>query len=111
MSGEMWAKVIGIVLLIGGILGFFMQPLFGFLSMNTLHAVVWVVVGAIYAWAGFAGGPVNAVNKWLGVILILVGLLGFTNILSFLALGPGAMANNIVHLVVGAISAWLGWKS
>jgi len=107
MSGQTWAKIIGVVLLLGGILGFFMQPLFGFIGMNTAHAVVWLIVGAIYAWAGFTSGPVEAVNKWLGVILILLGVVGFFALQSTFML---TTSNNIIHIVVGVISAWLGWK-
>jgi len=99
MAGEMWAKVIGIILLLGGILGLFGVD-FG-IGMNTLHAIVWIIAGAVFAWAGFMSGPVEAVNKWLGVILILLGIVGFFALQGLLGL---------TSTIVGAISAWFGWK-
>ena len=107
MAGEMWAKIIGIVLILVGILGFFMGgSVFGF-EVNTLHNIVHIVTGAIFAWAGFSSSA-SAVNKWLGIIYVVIGIVGFFGILdTLLALNT---ADNILHIVIGGISAWLGFK-
>ena len=105
---QTWAKVIGVILLLVGVLGFFMGgSVFGF-QVNGLHNIVHLVTGAIFAWAGFAAGaPTKKVNQWLGVIYILVGIVGFFALQDLLALNP---ADNWLHLVIGVVSAGIGWK-
>ena len=107
-ANQTWAKVIGVVLLLVGILGFFMAPVLGIFEVNGLHNIVHLVTGAIFAWAGFmASAPTKKVNQWLGVIYIIVGVVGFFALQDLLALN---MNDNILHLVIGAVSAFIGWK-
>lgn len=105
---QTWAKVIGVILLLIGVLGFFMGGnVFGF-EVNALHNIVHLVTGAIFAWAGFAAGaPAKKVNTWLGGIYLVVGVLGFFGALAFLAVNT---ADNWLHLAIGVISAAIGWK-
>ncbi len=106
-ANQTWAKVIGVVLILVGLLGFFMGGnVFG-LSVSGTISIVYIVAGAIFAWAGFGTAPVKKVNTWLGVVLLLVGILGFFGMLGFL---NAATANTWFHLIVGVISAGLGWK-
>ena len=106
-----WATIIGIVLLLVGIVGFFMDsPLFGLAGTNTSHNLVHLVTGAIFLWAGLSRkAPAMAVNKWLGVIYILVAILGFLGLLAFLNVGGGMDFDNWLHLVIGVVSAGFGW--
>ena len=105
-ASEMWAKIVGVVLVLIGILGFFMGgSVFGF-DVNLMHNIVHLATGAIFLWAGFSSSA-QMVNKWLGIVYIAVGIVGFFGVLAFLNVN---MADNILHLVIGAISAWLGWK-
>jgi len=109
-ANQTWAKVIGIVLLLIGILGFVMDsPLLGIFEVNTLHSIVHLLTGAIFAWAGFsASAPAKKVNTWLGVIYLLVGVLGFFGVLGFLAVNA---ADNWLHTVIGVVSILIGWKA
>lgn len=109
-ANQTWAKVIGIVLLLVGILGFVMDsPLLGLFEVNTLHNIVHLVLGAIFAWAGFsASAPVKKVNTWLGVIYLLVGIVGFFALQDLLALNT---ADNYLHIVIGLVSILIGWKA
>ena len=96
-----WAKIIGIVLLLVGVVGFFMgDQILGF-GINTLHNVVHLLTGAIFAWAGFGQGSAKSVNRWLGIVYIVVAVLGFLGMLSFLATNG---ADNWLHLVIGVVS-------
>ena len=49
--------------------------------------------------------------KLLGLVLLLVGILGFTNVLDFLGahVGPGHTVHNLVHLVSGVIALYFGF--
>jgi hypothetical protein len=107
-ANQTWAKVIGIVLILVGLLGFFMGGnVFGIETTATI-SVVYIVVGAIFAWAGFKGGNAKKINTWLGVILLLIGFLGLFGMLAFLNAGT---ANTWLHLIAGVVSAGLGWKA
>jgi len=108
-ANQTWAKVIGVVLLLVGLLGFFMAPVLGMFEVNMMHNLVHLVTGAIFAWAGFAAGaPTKKVNTWLGVIYLLVGILGFFGFMGFLNVNS---ADNWLHIVIGAVSALIGWKA
>ena len=108
-TNQTWAKVIGVILILVGLLGFFMgDSVFGF-QVNMLHNIVHLLTGVIFAWAGFAAAaPTKKVNTYLGVIYLLLGIVGFFALQDLLALN---MNDNILHLVIGVISGWLGWKS
>jgi spore maturation protein SpmA len=114
-----FALVIGVIFLVIGILGFASPPdhelLLGIFAVNDLHNVVHVAVGLAGILAGWLGWS-RLYCKALGVAYLLVGILGFV---------PGAMdsrdmlfglihlnlADNILHLVVGAVAAYLGFAS
>jgi|TARA_Y100000310_G_scaffold109178_1_gene107604 hypothetical protein len=107
-ANQTWAKVIGIIFLLVGILGFILGgSVFGF-TVNTLHNIVHLLTGAVWAWAGFAAGaPVKKVNTHLGGIYLVVFLLGIIGLLGFLNVNG---ADNVLHLVVGGVSLYLGLK-
>ncbi len=47
----------------------------------------------------------------MGVVLLLVGVLGFTHVLDSLGahVGPGYTAHNLVHLVSGGLAIYFGF--
>lgn len=53
----------------------------------------------------------KTVAKIMGVVLLLVGILGFTRVLDPLGanIGPGHTAHNMVHLVSGVIALYFGF--
>jgi hypothetical protein len=105
MTNELFGKVIGAVLLLVGLAGFFVEgTLLGF-GVNTLHNVVHLLTGALFLWGGL-GGPAKDLNKWLGVVYVLVAALGFAGLLGFLNVNG---ADNWLHLVVGLLGAYLGF--
>ncbi|MDO8459963.1 MAG: DUF4383 domain-containing protein [Nanoarchaeota archaeon] len=106
-----WATIIGIILLLVGILGFFMTtPLLGLFQVNVSHNIVHLVTGAIFLWAGLSkSDAAKPTNQWLGVIYIVVAILGFLGLLTFLAVGSGNDMDNWLHLIIGIVSAAIGW--
>ena len=80
--------------------------LMGF-GVNVAHNIVHLVTGLVFAWAGFAkDAPLKGVNKTIGVIYIIVGIVGFFGVLAFLNVNT---ADNVLHLVIGVIAAAIGW--
>jgi hypothetical protein len=53
----------------------------------------------------------KTVAKILGVVLLLVGILGFTHVLDSLGahIGPGHPVHNLVHVVSGIIALYFGF--
>jgi uncharacterized protein DUF4383 len=54
----------------------------------------------------------KTVAKILGVVLLLLGVLGFTHVLDPLGahVGPQYVAHNLVHLVSGLLAVYLGFS-
>ena len=108
---QIYALVIGAVLVVAGIIGFFYSSAFGspgkvdgvlgILDVNGWHNVVHIVTGGLgllalgYAARVYAGG--------LGVVYIVVAIWGFVignheNILGFI---PVNTEDNVLHLLIG----------
>ena len=114
------ATVFGVIYLIVGVLGFVPQlggstsmaasSLFGIASVNVLHNIVHLIIGL----AGLSGGRTDSgaisFGKTFGIVLLLIGLLGFVtpNLLGILPIGGDDIW---IHLVSGAILAYVGFTA
>ena len=105
------AQVVGVVLTVVGIVGFFTDGNLLVFGVNGLHNVVHLLTGVIGLWAGFSGGGDYAqqYNKWLGVVYVLVAVLGFVAVGFMETLLNVNMADNILHLVLGVVLAGVGF--
>ena len=122
------ALVIGVVLLLVGIIGFFVpaenptgvQALFGIFDVDVVHNLVHVVSGILGIAAAFTGWS-RRFNQVFGIIYILLGVLGLIPALYFPAgtygtdrgLFLGLMhinaGDHVLHLVVGIVAAAVGF--
>lgn len=115
-----FALVIGIVFLVVGILGFIPgvttgggEFLLGIFAVDAVHNLIHLLVGvlgiAAYYWARYA----RLYCQVLGVVYLAVGILGFIPALVFseklLGIFAVNIADNLLHLVVGAAAAYLGF--
>ena len=105
------AKVLGVVLLLVGVLGFttVLAPLGA--HLNPAHNAVHILTGVISLYFGFAGSfsaartfclVFGAVYLLLGVVGYLIGDAGNNHMLH---VGPLELANmdHLIHVVVGAL--------
>lgn len=94
-----FATVLGIVLLLVGIIGFFNDPALGIFSVNALHNWIHVLSGAVLLIAAFAADGMHARNANIafGVVYGLVTILGFLGLAGWLEVNT---ADNILHLVI-----------
>jgi Domain of unknown function (DUF4383) len=116
---RLYATVVGAVLVIAGIVGFFysasfgspgeVDDVFGILSVNAWHNVVHILTGAIGLLV--AGYAARQYALWLGVVYFIVAIWGFAigggeSILGFI---PVNTEDNILHLVLGVLGvlAWM----
>jgi hypothetical protein len=111
------ALVFGMVFLLIGILGFIpaLTPgmaLLGLFMVNGIHSVVHLLFGVLGIAAAFTGNE-RLYNRASGIIYLAIGILGFVPVFA-----PGGMllglvminlADNLLHLVVGAVLAYVGF--
>ena len=114
ISQKQFATWLGAVLLVVGLLGFFMiESILGIFQINSTHTWVHVMSGIIGLLAGLAaaGAYAGTYNKIFGIVYLVVGILGFFGVgflVDMLALNT---ADNILHLVIGITAAWVGFKA
>ncbi len=108
-----YAQVVGVVLLILGIIGFFVSTLLG-APTATVHNLIHLISGAWGAYAGFRGGlgGPKAYAQIFGVIYTIVGVLGFLSASFLGSLGvPVNTLYNLVHLIIGVLGLYVGFTS
>jgi hypothetical protein len=110
---RLYATVVGAVLVIAGIVGFFysasfgspgeVDDVFGILSVNAWHNVVHIVTGALgLLLAGYAA---REYALGLGIVYLVVAVWGFIigsgdSILGFI---PINTEDNFLHLILGVL--------
>jgi hypothetical protein len=110
---RLYATVVGAVLVIAGIIGFFysasfgspgnVDDVFGILSVNAWHNIVHILTGAIgLVVAGYAA---RQYALWLGVVYLAIAIWGFIigsgeSILGFI---PVNTADDFFHLILGLL--------
>lgn len=103
--------ILGIVLLLVGVLGFFMNPLFGF-SVNALHNIVHLASGAaalITAGMGYRSARLYLIV--FGLVYGVVTLAGFLGIQPIIDLLYINAADNYLHLAIAAACLIVGFGS
>jgi len=110
---RLYATVVGGVLVVAGIVGFFysasfgapgdVDDVFGVLSVNAWHNVVHILSGAIGLLV--AGYAARQYALWLGILYIAIAIWGFAigagdSILGFI---PINTEDNLLHLALGVL--------
>lgn len=100
-----YAMVIGAVLVLLGLVGFFNAPVLGIFGVNAAQNVLHLVGGALVLWFGYKGSGKTA-NMWLGAIAAVVGVLGLLPVAkdwlaSWFSINP---AITYLHLAVAVVS-------
>lgn len=113
MSHKTYAVIYGVLFLLLGLLGFvpFLTPdshLFGFIRVNVLHNIIYLMIGVLGILAAFK----NVYSRWYfkiaGFTLIFLALLGLM-FGSHLLLMPLSIGGNLFNLVMGAFAIYLGF--
>jgi hypothetical protein len=119
---RLYALIVGTVLLVAGIVGFFYSSSFGspgdvdavvgVLDVNAWHNIVHIATGALglIAWR-YAAAREYALG--LGFIYVVVAIWGFIigdgeSILGFI---PINTEDNVLHLVLGVVGLAAGWMT
>ena len=99
------AAIFGVVYIVAGVAGFILDsPLFGIFEVNVLHNVVHVLLGAILVWGMMNTASAILANRWVGVVLLVLGVVGI-----FVPEGFGLVplgGNDVwLHLASGVVLA------
>lgn len=82
-------------------------------QVNSTHTWVHLLSGIIGILAGTAaaGAYAGTFNKVFGIVYLLVAILGFIGISSIVSLLMLNTADNWLHLIIGLVTAWVGFKA
>jgi|TARA_B100002003_G_C14040421_1_gene501367 hypothetical protein len=102
---KMFALIVGIVLALIGVWGFFTDSILGIFGVNAFQSVLHIIAGAIGIYAGTKGEGVTY-NKVIGWIAVALGILGFIPVVKdlLLSLLNINLAITVLHLVLGVIA-------
>ena len=103
-----YAKILGAVLLLVGLIGFVWLPVFG---TNTLHNLVHILSGILGLVAGFAmmGKNAKMFNVGFGFIYLIVAIVGFASVGFFVDLLALNTPDNILHVLIAIVSLGVGF--
>jgi hypothetical protein len=117
--GQLFALVFGVVYLAVGLLGFAVTGVDDFFStkfdevlivfpLNPAHNVVHILIGALWLGGSRTVAGAKAVNTLIGAAYLLVFVLGLVGLLKWLAIESGFNADQVLHLLSGALSLYFG---
>ncbi|MFA6432743.1 MAG: hypothetical protein WCV82_02940 [Candidatus Paceibacterota bacterium] len=98
--------VFGVILVIAGVWGFFIQPAVGFIAADTMSSIMHVIAGVVLLALATKSSAGMAL-KVIGIIYVVWALLGFLS-WNFVAADG---VTNWFYLVVGIVVAALGWSA
>jgi len=110
------AKVLGVIVLLVGILGFIPNPIVGeggMLHTDTMHDAIHILVGLILVLCG-TESKAKMWMKILGVVVLLLAVLGFMAAgngepFTILGIAEANTAGNWLHLVLGIVFLLVGF--
>src|SRR3989344_2140189 len=100
-----YALVLGLVLALVGVWGFFTNSILGILGVNALQSVLHLIAAGFGIYAGTQGDG-TTYNQALGWIGVVLGILGFIPGVSGLLLNLFNIntAISVLHVVIGVVS-------
>lgn len=106
-----YATVVGAVLLVLGIAGFFMRGMSGMVQFVPAHNIFHVATGVLGLYSGIRGKKLpRAFSRVFGITYTAVAILGFAHLGQLAALQLNTIYN-VVHLVVGLLGLVAGFAS
>ena len=104
----------GAVLTLIGVAGFLTDSnLLIVFGINLLHSAVHVATGLLGLTAGFyaQGRFARQYNKWMGIIYLVLGVIGFIIINFLKSLLNINLADNVLHLLIGIVLVSIAFGS
>ncbi|MBT3282670.1 DUF4383 domain-containing protein [bacterium] len=100
--------IIGIIVTLAGIIGFFSAPVLGMLETNTIQNVIWIILGLAIIMGTKKG--TTKCKKIIGAIFAILGILGIA-LSGDMVIGiiESTNAVNYFHLIIGIILIIIGF--
>lgn len=114
MDRRLYAKVVGVVIVLIGIGGLILgeKSLLDVLNIDIVEDVIHLVTGGLMVAVGFRGSDsaVRNVVGGLGVVYLVVGVLGFF-VPDLFGLLPSeyTVVDNVLHLLLGVLGIAVGY--
>lgn len=106
MTARIAAIVIGIILVLVGLLGFFNNPVIGLFQVNPAHNLVHIISGIVLLAGAYSSLGSSMALKIIGIVYAIVAILGFFLVsadgmlLGFIAMNP---ADQWLHVVLAVV--------
>lgn len=102
--------ILGIVLVVVGILGFFNNPVLGYFQVDTVHSWIHIISGVVGILAAMSGESYSRLYLIIfGIIYGIVTIIGFVNGGNILGIFTVNSADNYLHAVIALISLGVGF--
>ena len=114
ISQKTFATWLGVILVLVGILGLFTKEyVIGMFAVNSLHTWIHLISGIFALLAGLTavGAYAGTYNKLFGTVYLLIGILGLAGLGFLVELLTLNTSDNILHLLIGVVTTWVGFKS
>jgi uncharacterized membrane protein HdeD (DUF308 family) len=102
-------RVLGVVLTVAGLAGFFL-PLPGLLDLTLTHNLVHLVSGLAALYVSRDAKSSVWLAKLFGFIYLLLGVAGFF-IQDVAGLVHLTLTDSVIHLALALVTLWLGFRS
>jgi hypothetical protein len=104
--------ILGVVLTLVGIAGFFSGEMLLIFQVDVIHNVIHLLSGVVALWAASSGHSYSRMYLMLfGLVYGLVTVLGFTMDGNILGLFHANLEDNYLHLGIAAVSLIVGFGS
>ncbi len=112
-SQRTWANVLGFILVIVGLWGFFGDGTVLMFTVNSTHSWIHLISGVLALLAGYTagGGYAKSYNTVFGLVYLLVALLGLFNVQAIVELLALNAADNWLHLLIGLVTVFIGFRA
>lgn len=109
-TAQNWvALILGVVLLVIGIFGFFSNPLFGVFTANPQLNLFHILTGIAFIWCALAGLG-NAANVVIGIIYFILLAVSIIEPLGMERLLAINSADDLLHVCVIALALIAGFS-
>lgn len=105
--------LLGIVLVVAGVLGFFTDPVLGTFAVNGMNNALHIIAGVLaLAMASMGARSAKTYGKIFGVIYLVLGILGFVmgTDTKLLGLFEVNTADNFLFTILGLVLLFIGFS-
>ena len=104
--------ILGIVLLLVGVIGFFNNPVLGIFDADAIHSSIHVLSGLVGIAAAASGNKMSRMFLIVfGLVYALVAVLGFVNNGSILGIFATNRADDYLHSAIAIVCLAVGFGS